>query len=271
MILRKKVSILNAGDVGKKVSEKLLLKNYFVYNGSRQKHSLDKVTKEASENTLIRLDSGSLFCDNPEFFRSSVIIIILPFKKNLRDPLEYSRWIELIVEHLNANDNQHLIFISSTSIYSKRPGIYTEESTLDLESERATALKNAEDIVVNSAKSVCILRPSGIVKTLPTPKRMMIKKRLSAYARLNLVHIDDLVSAIVFAVEKQLLGIYNITATIKVSRYEYYQKWGVYSGFNFDEKEYQAYMQRLINNEKIRQVGFSFEFPDPRKFLFETG
>lgn len=108
---------------------------------------------------------------------------------------------------LQAFTARQYIFISSTAVYPDAPGRY-DESMAIAHSERAQILLAAEQIALQQENG-CVLRLAGLYST----DRPIYRAQGPAYADDKLVHFihrDDAARAVLHAVKKQFVGIFNV-------------------------------------------------------------
>ena len=162
-----------------------------------------------------------------------------------------------------------MLFSSSTSIYPKVAGHYKETDAL-AQDERANALREAEMRLLSLNKQVCVLRLAGLWGADRKLTRMLEHQPiLHPQKNLNLVHKDDVVSAILWVLAKQLTGVFNVVSPRHPTRKAYYETLASHLNVKhpvFDET-YEASDARTINPDAFIKTGFSYLYPDPLCFF----
>jgi nucleoside-diphosphate-sugar epimerase len=180
---------------------------------------------------------------------------------------------------------QKFVYTSSTSVYAQNDGsIVTENSPAEPDSETAKILVEAENILIAAAKNnfpSVILRVAGIYG----PERgYAFKQFLRGEAKiendgsrfLNMIHRDDVIGAIIAALENGKAGeIYNAADCEPVSQLKFFD-WlaaelkkplppKVHTDENFARKR--GVTNKQVSNQKlVSELNYKFQFPN-----FRTG
>lgn len=168
---------------------------------------------------------------------------------------------------------KHVVYTSSTSVYGDHQGDVVDEKTpASALSVNGRILVETENILLGLSRNdryVCILRLGEIYG----PGRLIadrLSRMLAQGSKLpgngssitNLIHLDDIVGGINFALDRRLNGVYNLCNDIHMTRKELYTqicaeerlppvKWdpdkiSLHSG------------NKLVLNTKIKAAGFNF-------------
>ena len=164
-------------------------------------------------------------------------------------------------------DDQHLIYTSSTSVYSEEEGAWVNESSgLKPDSE---SLVQTEKIIGELPHS-CILRLSGIYgpgREIARRTRFFSGKEVagSGDKLTNHIHRDDIVRAIAWAASTRATGIYNVSNDSHPTRAELYGRLCEEQGIPLPRWDSSQPAKRSgdkrISNEKIKSEGFTFAHP----------
>lgn len=252
----KKFTILGTGWLGFSLAQKL--KNeYLVKVSYRNKEKETLLKKEGlipfflDENNLGNLD---------KLLDTNYLFINFPPSKS-KDYLEFLR---NIYKNKNIKSIEKIIFISSTSIYSKEDGVYIEESQILNPSNKI--VYEAEKLV--EKKTDVIFRCSGLMGNNRIAGRYFSNKIVdNANDKINYVHRDDVIKATNFVIKNKISGIFNLCSKIHPSKKKIYSKNAL--KFNFDLpifKETKEEKNRIINGNKIEKLGFEYKFPNPLRY-----
>lgn len=146
-----------------------------------------------------------------------------------------------------------LIALSSTACYGDADSAFVKEDD---------ALPTEYEQEVLSNPQACLFRLSEIYG----PGRE-ISHRFSTKTHFpgsgnnptNMIHLDDIVGAILFAMEHHLRGIYNLTDDDHMTRNELYSH---YQKVTFDPSIKPRFGgNRKVSNEKIKKMGYQFKQP----------
>lgn len=157
-----------------------------------------------------------------------VVICVAPHSREVEAYEEtYLNTAKEISEVLQENTSvEQVIYLSSTSVYGDKQGaIITEEEPLNPLNPQSTLLAQTEEVLLGLKQKVCVFRLGEIYG----PGREF-NKRLTAKTPfpgdgsnfINIIHRDQIISAIDFAVEKSLNGIYNLVEDLHITRKQFY-------------------------------------------------
>jgi len=127
---------------------------------------------------------------------------------------------------------KQVIYIGSTSVYGEHGGHWVNEETPPApQSVNAQILLETEKIYLSfttSTRKACVLRLGEIIG----PDRELINRLLSAERKIfpgtgenytNLIHLNDILSVINFALKESFEGIYNVCSDLHIPRKELYE------------------------------------------------
>lgn len=161
----------------------------------------------------------------------------------------------------------YILYTSSSSVYEGLQSEWvTEEMDLNPDSINAKILLETEKYYLKSSDSICILRLAGIYgpkREWNDRARKFSGKEMSGNGDepTNHIHLDDILAAIIFCLENQITGIYNLANDEHPTR-KY-----LYSNLcNQMEIPLPVWNEVLsttsagykVSNKKIKQAGFLF-------------
>ncbi|WP_321470768.1 hypothetical protein [Halarcobacter sp.] len=187
---------------------------------------------------------------------SDFIFINFPPRKSKN----YIGFLDKIYSNIKSK-NKKVIFISSTSIYSNKEGIYNENSTLN--ELNSSLVYKAEELV--KSKTDVIFRCSGLMGYNRVAGRYFAGKTLDCEdSKINYVHRDDVIEAVKFVIENNINGIFNLCSKNHPTKKEIYtynaKKFGFKEVIFKDKKDYG---NRIIDGSKIERLGFRYKYPNP--------
>lgn len=179
-------------------------------------------------------------------------------------------------------DSPRILYTSSTGVYGQNDGsVVDESSATEPVTDTAKVLIETERYLLAAGReksfSTIVLRASGIYG----PERgYLLKQFLRGEARiegaggriLNMIHRDDLIRAIIAALESGRAGqIYNVTDDAPVTQLEFFQWLASKLGKSLppiasedsSAPRKRGLTHKRISNVKLRQeIGFEFNHPD---------
>lgn len=116
----------------------------------------------------------------------------------------------------------HIVFSSSTSIYSAMSGEVNESATLG----GNPLLEEAETLIVQSGIPFSILRFGGLIGEDRNPSSHFSGKHNipNGGAPVNLIHRDEIIEIVTQVIESNLTGVFNVVYPSHPTRKEYYEK-----------------------------------------------
>lgn len=179
------------------------------------------------------------------------------------------QWQQLVEASQKANIKK-LIMVSSTTVYPEKPetidendaslAIANTSSTYPF-SDNAKVLLTAEQSVVDSGINYSVLRFSGLIGPNRHPSRFASKlKQVSSQAPANMLHLDDAIRGVDFAITQLHNQVVNVTTPNTVSKAEFYAA----ALKNANSKESLPPIvdtpDKRVSSEKIISLGFSFKY-----------
>ena len=268
----KQISILGCGWLG------LPLAKYFTAKGFKVKGSTtskEKINLLKSNNitpyvfTLGEENNDSKYLDFLN--KSAVVFINIPPK--LEDDVEtiYKNQIKVLFPFIS--DNQHVVFISSTSVYQNTNNWVTEDLELYPEKSSGKAILALEDLLQKELKQrLTIIRFSGLVGPERLPGKFLAgKKELSNRNGLvNVIHQTDCIRLIFEVVNKNCWGeIINGCADKHPTREDYYTKAATKIGLEPPTflKDSNLSFKKVCNKKGKTLLDFKYQFSDPMGIL----
>lgn len=161
---------------------------------------------------------------------------------------------------------RHLIFTSSTSVYSQVTGErVSEESEAEPARETARILRETEEWVL--AHGGTVARLSGIYGGC---RSVLLRKYLAGEAViegdgsrwLNQIHRDDIAAALLQLVKARALGVFNVSDNCPIQQKELYVWLSAYFGEKLppsgpvDMNRKRAWTHKQVSNAKMRALGW---------------
>jgi hypothetical protein len=259
--VKKTLTIIGAGWLASHFLNKYQTDFSFIITTSRQ----DKQTIRSHKHQCFDVYKSNTI----ELPNTNICLITLPFSRQLRSPNDYTKAIKTILNKPNKYDT--IIFTSSTSIY-KRTNALTYESSELCHSERAMALKDAENHILNQAKSVYILRLSGICGYTRNSMNKLKQDTISdANQPVNLIHASD-INQIIFSlmnrkkIEKDILNVSCNEHPTKEAYYTYLCQLFDLTPPKFTHST-TAY-KKISNDKLLSSYNIQLTYPSPLTFEF---
>ncbi|NGP75403.1 NAD(P)H-binding protein [Balneolaceae bacterium YR4-1] len=267
-----KISVLGCGWLGEPLAESLSKKDHTVKGSTTTESKIPKLEKKGIEAYLMTLEPD-LNCENCEsFWNADVLVLNIPPGRGRDNIIEYhGAQIQSVIEHLKSSDINRVVFVSSTSVYPKLPGVVEESDAIAGEAgrESGNALLRAESLLMDADEfNTTVLRFGGLYGYDRHPAKYMAgKTNLNrGKAPVNLIHRDDCIRIIEQIIEEEITGeIFNAVSDGHPPRKMYYSSAAealdlVPPTFSEDtDKEY-----KVVSNRKLKdKLNYRFKYPNP--------
>ena len=262
---------MGAGYVGMALLKQLQNHPYHLFITTTQKERIDILQPYAESVILLNSNKAQQIqalidmCD-------ALIVLVAP--KNSQSYKEtYLHTAEIITRATqHKREPFYILYTSSTAVCEgiQDPWI-TELTPLSPLSDNAQILLETEQCYLNSGIPTCILRLGGIYG----PGREFIS-RASYFSGKDLpgtgseptnhIHLDDIVSAILFCLSHSLTGVYNLVNEDHPSKQELYSR--LCQNLHIPAPRWDPLLPSKrgcgskVSNQKIKDAGFVFSYPN---------
>lgn len=271
----KSVSIVGLGWLGLPLARHLKNLGWEV-KGTKRTH------EGVEQMRLIRLETYHLELtpdinadpdDLTELLSVDALVINIPPSQYFFHLQHYVQGVKNLVNEALLHGVQHIIFISSTSVFPDISAEFDESSQFEPQSEMSKALLEIEQWLFKLQNVDCdIIRFGGLVGADRHPVYSLAGKTELSVGNtpINLVHIDDCARAIQLLLETpSYQRLYHLVAPQHPTRAEYYTQIAEQLGlelphFICSEQD----PQRIILADKIcQELGFVYQYPEPYLML----
>lgn len=262
--MTKTISVLGCGWLGFPLAKRL------VKEGFRVKGSTTSLTKvaaleEAQIQAYVFKVTNSFEGAVEDFFEADTLVLnIPPGRRNPKVETEHPQQVERVVKAAIKGGVQQMVFISSSSVYASNNDIVTEETLPAPMTSSGRALVRAEQLLQQQAIALTVLRMAGLFGPNRHPARFLAGKKdlKNATAPINLVELDDAVSAILGVIQQEKWGaLYNVCADEHPQRRDYYTQKATELGLSpptFLNEDKLTY--KIVSNQKIKaELGLTFQ------------
>ncbi len=192
-----KISIIGLGWYGLPLAEQLRKKHKIVGTKSTHEAVAKWTHKRISPYHLNLNEKIEPHFTFPVFDVDAIVLNIPPNRKSPDAAAEYLKWMENLKAHISKHPVQHLVFISSTGVFSNGQGGVTENTLPHPKSISGKALYQAEKFFQkNFSGKLSIIRPGGLVGGDRHPAKFLAGRKdlKGGNHPVNLIHRDDLIS-----------------------------------------------------------------------------
>ncbi|WP_437890512.1 SDR family oxidoreductase [Phytobacter sp. V91] len=273
----KKVAIVGLGWLGMPLALSLTAKGWQVVGSKTTEDGVEAARMSGIESYKLKLEP-ELVCDTDDLdalMQVDALVITLPARRSGPGETFYLQAIQEIVDSALAYRIGRIIFTSSTSVYGEVSGTLRETSVRNPLTASGRVLKELEDWLHHlPGTSVDILRLAGLVGPGRHPGRFFAGKMApDGQHGVNLVHLDDVISAITLLLQAPKGGhIYNLCAPQHPARSLFYPTMARQLGLavpQFLDATDQGKGRIIDGNRICNELGFEYEHSDPMTMPME--
>lgn len=248
----KNISILGCGWYGFELAKTLSADGHHIKGSTTSPEKLSLLKESDIVPYLINLSEEDNHSD-PLFFDSEILIIAIPPKRNTIEQHNFVTKIKKITAAAEASRIEHVIFISSTSVYGDKNAEINEHTPASPDTDSGKAILLAEGLLQEKASfSTTIIRFGGLFGPNRNPGRFFAGKKdiPNGQAPVNLIHLNDCIAITQKIISKAAYGhIYNACSTDHPSRAEFYTHAAIQSGL-----EPPQFKDELLNWKRVNSI-----------------
>lgn len=270
-----KISILGCGWLGFPLAVNLLENKHHVKGSTTTESKIPKLKEAGIEPYLIKLDPEIECDDCDSFWESDVLVLNIPPGRGREDVVAFhTTQIISVIDRLESSPIKHVVFVSSTSVYPKLPGVVEESDVIEGEAgrESGNALIKAESLLTQEENfETTVLRFGGLYGYDRHPAKYLAGRENLDRARapVNLIHRDDCIRIINHIIDGNITGeIFNAVTDGHPPRELYYTEAAKAMGLDIptfkrdSRKDY-----KVVSNRKLKErLQYQFKYPNPIHF-----
>ncbi|MBS0883619.1 SDR family oxidoreductase [Pantoea sp. JGM49] len=274
----KKVAIVGLGWLGMPLAMALTARGWQVTGSKTSPDGVDAARRCGIEAFQLVL-TPEIECEADELatlMAVDALVVTLPASRTVQGGEDYMQAVQNVVDTALAHKVPRIIFTSSSSVYGTGSGVMKESSALQPESVAGKTLVELENWLHDlPGTSVDIVRLAGLVGPNRHPGRFLAGKTglENGGHAVNLVHLDDVVDAIVLLLQTPKGGrVYNLCASKHPARDDFYpfvsKQLGLVAPTFTAEPVRSA--GKVVDGSKIcNELGFEYSYDDPMKMPLE--
>lgn len=265
----KKISILGCGWLGLPLAKSLVAQAFSVKGSTTSEAKLAVLESANIQAYSIRLRENEVMGNIAAFLSESEILIIdIPPKLRGDGAENFVAKIATLIPFIAESTVNHVVFISSTSVYADDNTIITENSQPEPDTESGRQLLATEKLLqANTNFKTTIIRFGGLIGENRHPIHFLAgRKNLeNPEAPINLIHKDDCIGIIEAVIAQNTKGeVFNAVAPFHPTRKDYYTLKAVALGLPLPEfEESKPSVGKTIVSDKINTIlSYTFQHKD---------
>ncbi len=259
------VSILGCGWLGFPLAKYLLSCGFEVKGSTTSEQKMSQFKQAGIEPYLFMVtEQSQLDADLSDFLQTSTWIIALPPGRTPYKQLAYRNLFSLLAQALPSSVVQHIIMISSTSVYGDHNQLVDEQTLPQPTEESGKLLLEMETKLAAWSIPYCILRPGGLIGPNRHPGKFFGGKKAipDGLAPVNLVHLDDVIRVIQLVIEQKSEGMLNVVAPTHPSREKFYTLASSHLGMEKPQFLSEKHSWKQVEANRLKAMDYSFIHPD---------
>ncbi len=270
---QKTISIIGCGWLGLPLAEQLLGAGYTVKGSttSAQKRAvLIQQSIDAYQLVLNPEPTGNLHA----LLDADTLVINIPPKRGKMGSDFHPAQIRFLTDAVRLSSIQHVVYVSSTSVYPELSRIMAEADVTNESESAAPDLVRAEQLVLSllPEKLVTVVRFGGLMGYDRIPGKYVAGKTVDSGAiPVNYIHRSDAVGILELVIGQQPVGVFNGVAPEHPTREAIYRKSCQDFGYElpiFVEPNTSIPYKVVSPAKLIQQMQYDFQCPNPLDFLY---
>ena len=208
-----RLSLLGTGWLGSALAKHYIAQGWSVMGSTTQKDP--KI--QGLHHVPICLSADQTAPLPSKFFNTDYLIITLPFRRNFTNPMDYLNQCKALTPMLAQYQPsiRHVIFTSSTGVYSNYGQRAKESDSIVPETDRQRALLAVEDYFLSGPVPATVVRLGGLYGPGREKGRFIAARKARGQALgggtpVNMIHLYDCIKLITAIIQKQKTNtIYN--------------------------------------------------------------
>ncbi|MDF2177777.1 SDR family oxidoreductase [Aliiglaciecola sp. CAU 1673] len=213
------ISILGCGWLGLPLAKTLSGQGYLVAGSCRSEEK-----KQQLHSLGISAWTYQLGESLPTALAKSdyVVLNIPPGRRNF-SPERFLTQMNQMIDSILAGPCRHILFVSTTSVYGDMDGIVNETTQPIPNTESGLAHLMLENRLLQTGRA-SILRLAGLIGPGRHPVKHLAGRQVNKGGQgVNLIHLDDVIQAIIAALHPRHIGqVFHLAATEHPSRADFY-------------------------------------------------
>lgn len=269
----KTVSILGCGWLGLPLAERLLTAGYLVKGSTTSPEKIPLLRQMGIDAFSLLLNPDPVG-DLTGLLQADTLLIDIPPKVGKMGDSFHPQQVVSILKAVKDSTVEHIIYVSSTSVYPEVNSVVREDDVRTLTQTAAPALFQAETLVqaLEPPRTVTILRCGGLMGYDRVPGKYVAGRTVDSGAvPVNYLHRDDAIGILLSLIEKPLVGVFNAVAPEHPTREAIYRKSCADFGYQIPTfiEPAEPVSFKVISPEKLVQaIQYQFQYPDPLQFLY---
>lgn len=271
----KRIAIIGCGWLGLSLAEQLVIRNYTVRGSTTSADKLPLLRQKGIDAYQLQL-SPEPVGELAALLNADTLIVNVPPRAGKMGDDFHPQQIQPLAAAVRRSPVQHVIYVSTTSVYFETSNVVHEEDITEPDGSAAPALVQAEGFFqsLEPERIVTILRCGGLMGYDRIPGKYIAGRTVDSGAvSVNYLHRDDAIGIIITLINNQPSGVFNAVAPEHPTREAIYRKSCTDFGYElptFIEPVRPVPFKIVSPAKLIQTTQYQFQYPDPLEFLYST-
>ncbi|MCH2490001.1 MAG: SDR family oxidoreductase [Flavobacteriales bacterium] len=225
--MSKQIGIAGMGWLGQPLAQHLIMLGYRVKGTATSEAKVTNLCSQGYDAHVLEISESGVTGDPKAFLGNlDVLVIMIPPGLRKNTGANYVLKMSHLLSEIQQAEIEHLILISSTSVYSDAQGAVTEKIYPIPDNEAGRQLLQVEQRFFNDpSQKTTLVRFGGLVGGSRQPVRYLAgrKELQNGAAPVNLIHRDDCIGILSEIIKQECFGkIFNAVAPFHPNKSDYY-------------------------------------------------
>lgn len=221
-----KIAVMGGGWLGLPLAKSLQKSGHQVVATRRSKAGVEELVQHELEGIQFELGEPLQQTKFAPIFSSDLLFLNIPVGRKSLAAENFQIHIETLLKQASNSNVQHVVFISTTSVYGDKSRTITEQSSFSPNTQSGSINLAIEQLATQYfPHNASVLRLAGLIGGTRHPAKFLAGKTNLANPEqvVNLVHQKDVISAVHKVIDNQLWGeTFLLSATDHPTRKDYY-------------------------------------------------
>ena len=271
----KRIAIIGCGWLGLPLASRLVTENFTVRGSTTSIDKLPLLRRKGIDAYQLQLAPEPIG-DLDALLQADTLLVNVPPKAGKMGDDFHPRQIQSVVAAVGRSPVRHIIYVSTTSVYSETSSVVYEEDVTLPKQSAAPPLVQTEKFVqsLEPERIVTILRCGGLMGYDRIPGKYVAGRTIDSGAvPANYLHRDDAIGILLKLIESQPSGVFNAVAPEHPTREAIYRKSCHDFGYELPTfiQSAQPVPFKVVSPARlIKAIQYQFKYPDPLGFLYDV-
>lgn len=272
----RRISIVGCGWLGLPLAKRFIEEGHVVKGSTTRMERISDLESAGIQAFQLKAEDGKWQGEHLfDFLQCDVLIIAIPPGTKRNPDSLHAEEVRALLDTISTLKItiEKIIYISSTSVYKNVNRVVFETDVLEeADAENKILFRAEKYIQACGIKEKLILRLGGLTGYERMLARFFAGKSELAGGNetVNLIHLDDVVSAILFLLKKEIKStVLNVCSPLHPTRKDFYTK--LCERFHLQKPDFSEKMHtdwKEVSTDELSRLGYTWIFSDPYEYSY---